>query len=458
MGARVIPFGEGRGAVRDAGAHPRCGRGAVHGARLRGHQPAADHGGGGRQSRGRQLSLRQQGRAVPGRADAAARPDEPGTRRACSTASRPRPRPRRCRATGSWRRCSFPALRLARDPERGGTNFLRLLGRAYADPAPFIRQFLSEQYASMIARFKAAFGRALPQLPRKELSWRLHFIMGALSYTLAGTDALKIITELNPLESDNDEILLRRLAPFLLAGLNAPLPDLSDVTRELDARAGAHALNAPLRFGRPAPARRPPRSERTRTMLTALWIRRRCAHAAGARLRQCVGPRLGRRDRRRAARVVGHAARCRSLLNVLLTAAFVVLAIALAVPTLRRKLISDAVLGAYRKVMPRDVADRARRARGRHRVVGRRTLLGPPELAAAARHAAAGAHRRGTALPRRGNRGAVRDDQRLGDHQRLQGPAAARVAVHQGQGFPRHDHSEGVRRPRASPRGRMRRW
>jgi len=37
----------------------------------------------------------------------------------------------------------IPALRLARDPERGGKNFLRLLGRAYADPAPFIRQFLS---------------------------------------------------------------------------------------------------------------------------------------------------------------------------------------------------------------------------------------------------------------------------------------------------------------------------
>jgi AcrR family transcriptional regulator len=128
----------------------------------------------------------------------------------------------------------IPALRLARDPALGGNNFLRLLGRAYADPAPFIRRFLSEQYAQMIARFKAAFGRALPHLPRKELSWRLHFIMGALSYTLAGTDALKIISELNPLATDNDEILLRRLAPFLLAGLTAPLPDLSDVTREFD--------------------------------------------------------------------------------------------------------------------------------------------------------------------------------------------------------------------------------
>ena len=128
----------------------------------------------------------------------------------------------------------IPALRLARDPALGGNNFLRLLGRAYADPAPFIRRFLSEQYAQMIARFKAAFGRALPHLPKKELSWRLHFIMGALSYSLAGTDALKIISVLNPLATDNDEILLRRLAPFLLAGLNAPLPDLNDVTREFD--------------------------------------------------------------------------------------------------------------------------------------------------------------------------------------------------------------------------------
>jgi AcrR family transcriptional regulator len=128
----------------------------------------------------------------------------------------------------------IPALTLARDPARGGKNFLRLLGRAYADPAPFIRQFLSEQYAVMIARFKAAFGRALPELPKKEVSWRLHFIMGALSYTLAGTDALKLIAELTPSETANDEMLLRRLAPFLLAGLTSPLPDSTEASRALD--------------------------------------------------------------------------------------------------------------------------------------------------------------------------------------------------------------------------------
>ncbi len=120
----------------------------------------------------------------------------------------------------------IPALALARDRSRGGENFLRLLGRAYADPAPFIRSFLSGEYAVMIARFKAAFGRALPWLPKKELSWRLHFIMGALSYTLAATDALKLIAELTPRSRNDDEALLARLAPFLLAGLTSPVATL----------------------------------------------------------------------------------------------------------------------------------------------------------------------------------------------------------------------------------------
>ena len=116
----------------------------------------------------------------------------------------------------------IPALKLARDEQRGGKNFLRLLGRAYADPAPFIRHFLSEQYGEMIGRYKEAFLRALPHLGRQELTWRLHFVMGALSYTLAGTDALKLFAQVAANDKDNDELLLQRLAPFLVAGLKAP--------------------------------------------------------------------------------------------------------------------------------------------------------------------------------------------------------------------------------------------
>ena len=121
-----------------------------------------------------------------------------------------------------------PAMQLARDPLRGGRDFLRLLGRAYVDPAPTLRNFLAERYAPTIEQFKDAFADALPEIPRRELTWRLHFMMGALAYTLAGADTWRLIAALSATEQPSDELLLRRLAPFLIAGLKAPLPDLAD--------------------------------------------------------------------------------------------------------------------------------------------------------------------------------------------------------------------------------------
>ena len=51
-------------------------------------------------------------------------------------------------------------------------------------------------------------------------------------HTLAGVDALKLMAALNPREADDDETLLHRLAPFLIAGLKAPLPDLIELDGE----------------------------------------------------------------------------------------------------------------------------------------------------------------------------------------------------------------------------------
>ena len=65
-----------------------------------------DHGRGRRQPRGGQLSLRQQGRAVPGGADAPARSHEPGAHRAADRRSNGRPRRQRCPASRSSPRCS----------------------------------------------------------------------------------------------------------------------------------------------------------------------------------------------------------------------------------------------------------------------------------------------------------------------------------------------------------------
>lgn len=115
----------------------------------------------------------------------------------------------------------MPALTLARDPIHGGVDFLRLLGRAYVDPSPLLRAFLKERYARVAARFREAFACALPRLARTELSWRLHFVLGALSYTLARNDPWQLIGTIRA-ENEDDERLLGRLVPFVLAGLQAP--------------------------------------------------------------------------------------------------------------------------------------------------------------------------------------------------------------------------------------------
>ena len=94
--------------------------------------------------------------------------------------------------------------------------------------------------------------------------------------------------------------------------------------------------------------------------------------------------------------------------------------------------------------------------RRRHGVVGRRPLLRQARLGQAPQDARAAPLARRAGVPRRPGRGALRHVRRVGDLARAPGPAAARVAVHQGQGLPRHDHPEAVRGPRLLARSRTR--
>jgi AcrR family transcriptional regulator len=114
------------------------------------------------------------------------------------------------------------AIRMATD-NTGGGNFMRLLGRTYTEPSEFVRSFLAEEYAAVIARFKAAFFKALPDVPQEEFLWRFHFMMGAMSYAISGADALRI---LGPIDDTDPEALYARLMSFLIGGLRAPLPAL----------------------------------------------------------------------------------------------------------------------------------------------------------------------------------------------------------------------------------------
>lgn len=117
------------------------------------------------------------------------------------------------------------ALRMAADVEGGGHTFMRLLGRTYTEPSEFVRQFLAEEYAECVDRFLSALYRAVPEVDRKEILWRFHFMMGAMSYAIAGTDALQLVT--GKFDDEDPAQLAPRLMSFLLGGLRAPLADVS---------------------------------------------------------------------------------------------------------------------------------------------------------------------------------------------------------------------------------------
>lgn len=118
-------------------------------------------------------------------------------------------------------------LRLADDESHGGMTFLRLLGRTLTEPSEFIRTFLAHEYKPVMDRYKEALFRALPEVSKAEIVWRFHFMLGATSYAIAGTDALRLVTDWQIEEEDSTDRLDRlvpRLMSFLLGGLRAPLP------------------------------------------------------------------------------------------------------------------------------------------------------------------------------------------------------------------------------------------
>lgn len=117
-------------------------------------------------------------------------------------------------------------LRMSASQDCGGKTFLRLLGRTMTDPSDFIRTFLAAEYADVLERFKTALFLSLPDVPKAEIVWRFHFMLGATSYAIAGTDTLHLVTDWQVDEGAElqEELLIPRLMSFLLGGLRAPLP------------------------------------------------------------------------------------------------------------------------------------------------------------------------------------------------------------------------------------------
>jgi len=110
-----------------------------------------------------------------------------------------------------------PALELTHDD--GGSLFMRVLARAFAEHDDGLRKFLSENYGHVMRQFTAEFARLLPRLSKEELYWRIDLVTGALTHAMSGFGMIQRKSGVS--ERVHREQTVQHLVRFAAAGLNA---------------------------------------------------------------------------------------------------------------------------------------------------------------------------------------------------------------------------------------------
>lgn len=110
-----------------------------------------------------------------------------------------------------------PALELSHD--NGGSLFMRVLARAFAEHDDTLRTFLSENYGHVMRQFTAEFARLLPGLSKEELYWRIDLVTGALTLAMSGFGMIR--RRDNVSERAHREQTTQHLIRFAAAGLSA---------------------------------------------------------------------------------------------------------------------------------------------------------------------------------------------------------------------------------------------
>jgi AcrR family transcriptional regulator len=105
----------------------------------------------------------------------------------------------------------------------GGGGIGRILGRTYSDPSESARRSFFELMRQVARPFTEAFRRALPGMLQVELLWRIHFAVGVMAHTLAGTHHLRAISG-GLCDTSDVEGMTGRIVAFVAAGMRAPMP------------------------------------------------------------------------------------------------------------------------------------------------------------------------------------------------------------------------------------------
>lgn len=113
-----------------------------------------------------------------------------------------------------------PSLTLGVEPRFGGPAFVKLRARLGTEPKSISRKILSKAFDRSSRQFIDALARTLPKMPRTEIEWRFHFMLGAMFYTMADSGRIQALTD-GRCDPGDVTRALRHMIPFLAAGFRS---------------------------------------------------------------------------------------------------------------------------------------------------------------------------------------------------------------------------------------------
>jgi AcrR family transcriptional regulator len=113
-----------------------------------------------------------------------------------------------------------PALVLGVQPQFGGPAFVKLRARLGTEPEALSRKILSKAFDLSSKKFIDAIAQAVDAVPRAEIEWRFHFMLGAMFYTMANSGRIQALTD-GRIDPGNVRRALHHMIPFLAAGFRS---------------------------------------------------------------------------------------------------------------------------------------------------------------------------------------------------------------------------------------------
>jgi AcrR family transcriptional regulator len=118
----------------------------------------------------------------------------------------------------------LPAFSSGSDLAGGGARFTRLRAVMSAEGNEVAGRIIAQTFDDTSHAFIDAIVESLPQIPRNEIVWRSHFLLGALYYTLVTPER---VSRLSRGEADGDDPAnaIEQLVRATVASLQAPALD-----------------------------------------------------------------------------------------------------------------------------------------------------------------------------------------------------------------------------------------